>query len=180
MLEHSRGMENKRRRLNDSVRVRSWCPPTHHHEYDLRRWWRIVENIQHDRQRRTPALRNGKRRPPSSMNLAWLSYWWRRMERQAADDQKTKLEIKEQRIGAQRISCFLMSGKTSTSKTLQNGDEKQENELTCIELQSVQPGTHINDLSKLVKETTASKVKPDPKNKRKRLLQNSTILIFFS
>ena len=131
VLEHSRGIEFKRTRLNDTVRVRSWCLPTHQRDYDLRRWWRMVENIQHDRQRRTPALRNGKRRPPSTMNLTWLSYWWRRMERQAADDQKTKLEIKEQRSGAQRILCFFMSGKTSTSKTLQNGDKQQENELTC-------------------------------------------------
>ena len=42
-MEHSRGIEYKRRKLNDSVRVRSWCPPTHHHDYDLRRWWRMVE-----------------------------------------------------------------------------------------------------------------------------------------
>ena len=91
------------------------------------------------------------------------------MERQAANDNKSKFEMKEPRGGAQRISCFLMSGKTSTSKTLQNVDVKQKNELP-----SVQPGTHTNDVSKSVKGTTASKVNPDLKNERKRLLKNST------
>ena len=97
------------------------------------------------------------------------------MERQAANDHESKFEIKEQRIGAQRISCFLISGKTSTSKTLRNVDVQQTNELTCIELQSVQLGMHRNDVSKSLKGPTVSKVKPDPKNELKRLLLHISV-----
>ena len=100
VLEHSRGMENKRRRLNDSVRFRSWCPPTHHHDYDLRRWWKTAEKFQNDGDKRKPPLKNVKKKSPSTMNLAWLSYWWKRMERQATNENKSKDEMNEQRMGA--------------------------------------------------------------------------------
>ena len=74
--------------------------------------------LQHTTMTKISGAGGGWLRIISMTDMAGLSYWWRRMERQAADDQKTKLDIKEQRFGAQRISCFLMSGKTSTSKTL--------------------------------------------------------------
>ena len=85
------------------------------------------------------------------------------MERQAETENKSKLEMKEQRIGAERMSCFLMSGKkTSTFKPLKN------------ELTSVQLGAYMNDCSKSEKVTSVSKVNPSLKNDRKRILKNST------
>ena len=84
------------------------------------------------------------------------------MERQAENDNKSKLEIKEQQRGAERMSSFLMSGKTSTSKSMEN------------QLESVQLGACNNDFSNLVKGTSASKMNPGQKNDRKRILKNST------
>ena len=65
VLEHFRGMENKRKR--------SWCKPTHHHDYDVWRWWRMAEKFQNDGYKRKHPLRNGKKKSPTTMNLAWLA-----------------------------------------------------------------------------------------------------------
>ena len=73
VLEHSRGIQNKKRRLNNSVRTRSWHPPTHHHDYNLRRWWRIAEKSDGDRKK--PPLKDKGKKSPPTMNLTWFSYW---------------------------------------------------------------------------------------------------------
>ena len=125
--EESNEMDSKRRKLDVCVRVRVKSGYlTHHHDFDLRRWWKRLEQVEPVRRVEiTTKKKVSSKMKPTAMNLAWFSYWWKRMDRQAAAEQELKTEMKTQKKCAQSLACFLMSGKTQPSqKPLQDRDKE--------------------------------------------------------